>query len=267
MKREFVIILAFVAFGVYALKSEEAPDPKKLVGQKLESLIFKGQELKNVEITAVEVDGVKIVHSTGMGRIRYEDLPEEWKKQFDEKVVKSHRDSVEEKKRQEEKMAAANTQELDPDAALTELNVRYKAQTGVLFEKQRQARLKRHSLNLELQKAQREYLQATADQQAGPKRSLNPMGEKDRLADAVESAKKRKEQLRQEIFNVMQEEKNIEFQLSQFWEEYHRKAAELKLARANQAATVPAENLRVENLREENPRYLRNQQDMLENTK
>ena len=102
-----------------------------------------GTAYKNAEITAVEWDGVRIVHSTGVAKIYFEEMPESLQKRYHydaSKIAAERRTRDEARRKDEEKaavLAAAQQREWDQIAARVEAEKRGKAELQQRQERER----------------------------------------------------------------------------------------------------------------------------------
>src|SRR4029077_5020422 len=102
-----------------------------------------GTTYKNIEITAVEWDGIRIIHSSGAARIPSEQLPEALQKKYhyDPGRVAAQRKQLEEKARAEEakaaELAAAKQREWEQAAARAQKEQLAKADAERIAEAKR----------------------------------------------------------------------------------------------------------------------------------
>ena len=89
-----------------------------------------GTTYHNAKVTAVDVDGIHVMHSTGVAKLRFEDLPDALQKQYhyDPAKVPPHRQQVEDAEKAAAAQTAAAQEQREQDAAKAQKSVRLKAE-------------------------------------------------------------------------------------------------------------------------------------------
>ena len=111
-----------------------------------------GTTYHNVEVTGVDADGIRVMHSNGVAKLRFEELPEPLQKQYhyDAAKVGAYRKRVEDAQKAAAAQAAAARQQREREIQEAQEAERRRAEEVQRSEQERVAAEQRHKHNVEI---------------------------------------------------------------------------------------------------------------------